>query len=151
MKSAGGLVGRDVQRWHLVRVWPWLIGLLLCSGCAVAQPQHAAAVHGAAGTPAEGGHDVLQHGESYYHYILSYAYQLRDHTDENITLAIAELEQAVAERPDSAYLYTELAQLHMRHGDMSTALQAAQRAVELDEHPQHTFLSPGGRACFSQL
>ncbi len=122
--------------WYRVRLWVAFGGLLLLGGSAIAEPRGAVGVE--AGVPVAGGtQEILQRGEAYYHYMLSYAYEvytyrLRKKVDEKHAQAIIEIQKAVKAQPDSAFLHVELAQIRMRQDDMAAALNIGQQAVELD-------------------
>src|SRR5688572_15162810 len=120
-----------------------LISLLLLHGCAVARSLHTAAVNGGAkDTETMDVQEVLRRGESYYHYLLSYAFQLRNDLEEHLVQAIGEMQEALKQQPESVFLQTELARLQMRRGDMTAALRACQQAIALapDHAPAHLLL-----------
>jgi hypothetical protein len=82
MNTATGLSVRVYRVWCHACLWVGGVScLVLLSGCAPAHVQRSAAVNGVAEGAPSGPEDILQRGESYYHYLLSYAYQLRNTTE----------------------------------------------------------------------
>src|SRR5687768_7838376 len=82
--------------WRRCWMWIGLISLLFLHGCAVARSLHTAAVNGGAkDTETMDVQEVLRRGESYYHYLLSYAFQLRNDLEEHLVQAIGEMQEAL--------------------------------------------------------
>ena len=127
--SRSGYVG---DMWKCLRLFIGVALFLLSNGCATANPQRVLVADEASSKdkPMWSRHEILQQRDAYFHAILSYAYQLRNQMPEHLAKAAEELEQAIRHEPDTAFLHAELARLQLRRGELQSALEAAQAALE---------------------
>ena len=124
-------------------VWGCAALLLLFSDRAIAQAPYSGSQSRPPHSHAQHFTMVLEQAESDFHYLLSQLLQFSSNKEQNyLNRAVAELRRALRTRSQSGFLYLELARLYVKLGQLSAALQACERAVQLAPqwHEAHSLL-----------